>query len=115
MLAAEDLREKRRYERYTSRVSINYSVFGTKPGYEYASIAINYGKGGICFESASPINPGTTLFIRSDKNPIFDLDGKKCEHLRTATLAEVRWCQKLSDKLRTFHRIGVTYYHPYCI
>lgn len=114
MLAAEDLREKRRYERYTAKASINYSVFGTKPGYEYAAMTINHGKGGICFESSRPINPGTTLFIRCEKSPIFDRENTECEHLRTATLAEVKWCQELSDEFRTFYRIGVTYYYPYC-
>jgi hypothetical protein len=72
-------------------------------------MTFNHSRDGMCLETAKALMPGTTLYIRrADKSE----DGHyetNWEHLRTFSLAEVRWCRELRDKFGTYYCVGVKY------
>jgi len=98
--------EKRTDKRIASNAPIIFSLFSTRFWREFSSITRNHSKGGMCFESTEPMMPGANLFIRADKQSNLDSNVR----LRSTTLAEVKWCQKLSDEHTNSYSIGAKYY-----
>lgn len=102
--------DQRANARFVSNLPIIFSFFSTRFWHEYTSMTRNHSKDGMCFESSSPLMPGTNLFIRIDKNSNCDSDLNQCVSLRTSTLAVVKWCRELSDEHGTGYCVGVRYY-----
>ena len=98
--------EKRSNKRIASNAPIIYSLFSTRFWKEYPSTTRNHSESGMCFESIHPMMPGTNLFIRADKQPNLNSNVR----LRSTTLAEVMWCQKLSDEGPNSYCVGAKYY-----
>ena len=97
-------------ERITSHAPLIFSRFSTRFHREYASMTFNHSKGGMCLESAELFNPGSVLFIRLSNTPNDQLYHGNREHLRTSTLAEVKWSRECRDEFSTYCRLGVKYY-----
>jgi hypothetical protein len=98
--------EKRSNKRVASNAHIIFSLFSTRFWCEYPSMTRNHSESGMCFESSHPMMPGTNLFIRSDQRPNLHSNVR----LRSTTLAEVMWCQKLSDEDPNSYCVGAKYY-----
>lgn len=107
MLTVENQRED---ERLTSHVPVIFSRFGTKFHREYASATFNHSKGGMCFEAAEAFKAGTILFVRVGGSSAAKVYHGNWDHLRSSTLAEVKWCRELPDKHRNCYCVGVRYY-----
>ena len=97
-------------ERIPSHAPLIISRFSTRFHREYASMTFNHSRGGMCLESAEPFKPGSVLFIRLNSAPDDQLYHGNREHLRTSTLAEVKWSLECLDKFSTYYRVGVKYY-----
>jgi len=115
MLIAEDSwiiyeDEKRRDERFMSHAPVIFSILGSGFHRECASMTFNHSDGGLCLESAAPLKPGTTLWLRREKPGAVDGHAARWDHMRPSCLAEVRWCRELTDKFGTYYCIGVRYY-----
>ncbi len=102
--------DRRQDERIRSHVPLVVALFSTKFRREYASMTFNYSSGGMCFEVPEPFNPGCVLYIRLDNSPVEQVYQGNWDHLRTTTLAEVKWSREYRDKFSTYYRIGVKYY-----
>ena len=98
--------DKRSDKRIASNAPIIFSLFSTHFWKEYPSMTRNHSKSGMCFESVQPLMPGAPLFIRVDKQPDSSSDVK----LRNSTIAEVKWCRKLSNEQATGYCVGARYY-----
>lgn len=107
MLAVEN---KRKDKRLTSHMPVIFSRFGTKFHREFESVTFNHSKGGMCFEAVEAFKPGTTLFIRVGDSSVAKVYDGNWNHLRTSTLAEVKWCRELPDERRACYCVGVRYY-----
>jgi hypothetical protein len=106
----QEREDKRRDKRLMSHAPLIFSIFGSNFQRESASMTFNHSRGGLCFEAAEPIKPGTTLCIRRGKAPVDESHDARWEHLPTSSLGEVRWCRELADKFGTYYCIGVKYY-----
>jgi len=106
----ENQAERRQDERFRLHEPLIIALFSTKFHREYASMTFNHSKGGMCLESAEPFKPGTVLYIRLNNAPGAQLRRGKRDHLRTSTLAEVKWGREFRDKFGTYYRLGVKYY-----
>ena len=103
--------EKRISDRHRFQADMICAVFNTDK-YFPARMG-NYGQGGLYFESATAVKPGTTLFIRLSDCPVEDSACRLSEGFRTTTLGEVRWCAKLAYEDSPAYGFGVKYYQPY--
>lgn len=107
MLARADKQsDKRTDTRVASNTPIIFSLFSTRFWKEYPSTTRNHSESGMCFESDHPLTPGSNLFIRAAKQP----DSVSAVPLRSTTLAEVKWCRKLTDGHTSAYRVGARYY-----
>lgn len=97
--------DRRIYPRNTAKSTIYYEHQNTTANY-YANM-INYGRGGMYFESPFPLKPGTDISIRVDNNfPC--LTGVKLPDEYTA---EVKWCKEIFDADKFCFGIGVQYWN----
>ena len=101
---------KRQDERIKSHAPLIVARFSTKFHREYASMTFNHSRGGMCLEAPEPFKPGSVLFVRLNNAPEDQLYQDNRQHLRTTTLAEVKWCREFRDKYSTYYRLGVKYY-----
>jgi hypothetical protein len=102
--------DKREDERVTSHAPLIVTLFSIRFHHEYASMTFNHSKGGMCLEVAEPFRPGSVLFIRLNNAPVDQIYHGNREHLRTSTLAEVKWSRECRDKFSTYYQLGVKYY-----
>jgi len=102
--------DQREDERIRSHAPLIVAPFSTKFHREYASLTFNHSKNGMCLEAAEPFKPGSVLYIRLGNAPIDQVYQSTRKHLRTSTLAEVKWSREYQDKFNTYYRIGVKYY-----
>ena len=103
--------DKRSGDRFNLEAPVTWSYFNTNNNYFRAKL-LNYGDGGIYFESDSPPLLKTGIYIRIEEN----WSGySKCgvtEGFRTTALGEVRWCHEKSGKENVTYGIGVKFYPP---
>ena len=102
--------DKRACERRSYTASIAFSYFNKE--HFFNAQTLNHGSGGICFKSRTSLQPGAAVFIRVKK---FHSNGScsgDCRGLRSATLAEVKWCKKFLNEIEPFYEIGAKYYEP---
>ena len=74
---------------------------------------LNYSKNGMYFESDSFFKEGTTILFKMQSCLFGASDPELCEGLRTASLAEVRWWEEISNDDYSHFGIGVKYYYGY--
>jgi len=106
----ETYTEKRAYKRCNYNAPIAFSYFNKEHCFEAQTL--NHGPGGMCFKSSFFLQPGATVYIRVKE---FHPDGScsgNCEGLRSATLADVKWCREIPDANVSSYGIGVKYYEP---
>ena len=102
--------DQREDKRIRSHAPLIIAPFSTKFHREYASMTFNHSRGGLCLEAAEPFKSGSVLYIRLGNAPADQVYQSNQEHLRTTTLAEVKWSREYRDKFSTYYRIGVKYY-----
>ena len=102
--------DQRKDKRIRSHAPLIIAPFSTKFHREYASMTFNHSRGGLCLEAAEPFKSGSVLYIRLGNAPADQVYQSNQEHLRTTTLAEVKWSREYRDKFSTYYRIGVKYY-----
>ena len=102
--------DQRQEERFTSHAPLIFTYFSTRFHREQASMTFNHSRTGMCMEAPEPCRPGSILFIRLSNAKIDEVYDLNHKHLRTTTLAEVKWCREHQDKFGTYYRIGVKYF-----
>jgi hypothetical protein len=102
--------DRRKDERVSSHAPLVVALFSTKFRREYASMSFNHSRGGMCLDLAEPFKPGCVLYIRLGNSPDDQVYHGDHDHLRTTTLAEVKWIREYRDKFSTYYRVGVKYY-----
>ena len=100
----------RKDERIQSHAPLVVTLFSTKFRREYASMSFNHSRGGMCIELAEPFQPGCVLYIRLNTSVDDQVYHGDQDHLRSTTLAEVKWVREYRDKFSTYYRVGVKYY-----
>jgi hypothetical protein len=102
--------KKRACERWNHTALIAFSYFNQEPSFDTQTL--NHCLDGMCFKSSFFLQPGASLFIRVKKfNPNGSCAGLS-EGLRSATLAEVKWCSEVPDDKASQYGIGVKYFAP---
>ena len=102
--------DQRQDERIRSHAPLVVSLFSTKFRREYASMSFNHSQGGMCLEAPEPFSAGSVLYIRLGTAAVDQVYQGNWDHLRTTTLAEVKWSRAYRDNFSTYYRIGVKYY-----
>lgn len=97
--------EKRCARRIPADVNIVFTRFVTRNEAKFFAKTFDYSTEGMAFESKYPLRKGDSLFIRAE-SPC----PSRGECLRTATLAEVKWCREVPRKFASNFRTGVKYY-----
>ena len=97
-------KEKRKSERHDHEVSIVYAYHNSDEFYN--AKMCNFSNSGLCFESPAAIEPGADIYVMMDE---FVPDAIGSE-IYDGYLAEVRWCQRLSQVDPTIYHVGVKYY-----
>ena len=102
--------EKRVYDRHSFAADVEFSYFNKE--HLYLAQTLNIGMGGMCFKSSRFLKPGATVYVRLQKIHPNGSGSGACEGLRSATLAEVRWCKEVNNETESFYVIGAKYYEP---
>jgi len=87
--------EKRKSVRHKCEASIEWSYFN-KGNYFEAKL-LNFSRGGLYFETAPDIMPGTTIVIRLGKVLSLETDSVDHEYPRLVSLGEVTWRTNLIE------------------
>jgi len=102
--------DRRSYQRHDVPGAIRWAFFNTS-GYRQAEM-VDYGKGGLSFQTRVSIKPGANLTIKGEgKEPVF-YRPEAWEGFPTVKVAEVKWCLPEGDsKTDPRYKVGVRY-HP---
>jgi hypothetical protein len=103
-------REKRHDERWQHKAAISFSYFNNESCFDGQTL--NYGSGGMCFQSNFFLKPGATVFIRLKGSKPNGFCKGVSEGLRSVTLAEVKWCREIHDIAVPAYSVGVRYFPP---
>ncbi|MEJ2640446.1 MAG: hypothetical protein P8010_12800 [Desulfosarcinaceae bacterium] len=82
---------------------ISVSHFSSAPTSKCRATVLNWSDCGLCFKAPRPLNPGQCIYIRTTQA------GEKGVGLRSASLAEVRWCDQNPDPCKVEYIIGASY------
>jgi len=107
----ETQRTMNEYAQQKCNISIVCSIFNKIETY-YGKM-ISYNQKGMNFESAQYYTKGTNIFFRIKNCLLENTDPELCEGLRTASLAEVIWCEKIKNENNCLYRTGVKYFEYY--
>jgi hypothetical protein len=102
--------EKRRTLRYMIEAPIRCSYFNMPVS--ASARTVNFSQDGMYFVSDAEFHPGAAVFIRANNDSPRQKLPENTDGLRQTTLAEVRWCRKLSEN-PTHYQVGVKYYEPW--
>lgn len=102
--------EKRSEDRSTCDADIEW-VYFNKPD-AHAARLLNVSPSGGYFECRHSIIPGATILVRVHHGVSGAPDGPAGAPLRTAALAEVKWCRDLPDRSPAAFGIGIRYHLP---
>ena len=102
-----DYIDQRVPDRPKCTAAIKFSYFNKESLYE-AQI-LNYSDVGMCFKSEVSLQPDATVYIRLKDAPQQGDYSTDNRGLRSATLAEVKWCREIQDETKPFYEIGVKY------
>ena len=97
-------KEKRKSERHDHEASIVYAYHNSDEFYD--AKMCNYSNSGLCFESSAAIEPGSDIYVMMEDFLPDTIDSE----IYDGYLAEVRWCQRLSQIDAIVYHIGVKYY-----
>jgi hypothetical protein len=97
--------EKRAYQRYNCEALIKWSYFNKDRLFD-AKI-VNFSKDGFSFETSSEISPNATIFTQLENLFTKNMSLSELECLRTVSIGEVRWCQKISKDGLGYYAVGV--------
>ena len=103
--------EKRTSVRYLHQGDITFSIFNQQDWVDGQSI--DYCTEGLKFQSICALHPGTTIYIRVKPGECSSQPNGFCECLRSATLAEVKWCREIDGTDVSLYEVGVRYYPPH--
>ena len=110
MLTMDDTSEKRTSERLACHALISFSHFNQADTYD--ARVLNYGAGGMSFQSKHYLRPGSTICIRLKECQSFDsLEDNGCG-LRCMSIAEVKWCNEVPGTESITYGVGVKYQPP---
>ncbi len=102
--------EKRGELRRTESASIVFSPFSIKNWNARSSRVGNFSNNGLFFMANRALQPGATIYIRAESSPTSKRGDNDSGQLRTATLAQVKWCRPVAkDAFGIRFGIGVKY------
>lgn len=94
--------------RFPIKAAITFFPFSSRGSYHYSATALNCSRFGLYFESPLPLKIGQYICIRMQQ--VFeDRTSGQARHLKTLTLAQVRWCETLGGKIEPRYAVGVRY------
>lgn len=100
--------DKRAGNRYSCELSVACRYFNGEEN-SYGKL-LNYSKAGVYLESASLFKEKSIIFIRIEEILSNSAQLNLNFAPRTITLAEVRWCKKISDAGIARYAIGAKYF-----
>ncbi len=98
--------DRRVHPRNTTTSPISYEYHYTN--YNYGANMGNYGRGGMYFESAFPLEPGTDINIRLDSRSSYHTGND----IPDEYAAEVKWCKEIFYDDNFYFGVGVQYWEP---
>jgi len=101
--------EKRIEQRHACKGTMNW-VYFNKGSYGAAKV-LNFSQNGIYFETDQALVLGSTVLIHVFKCMNCVDVTKTPANLRWDSLAEVKWCHKLSGRDHTPYAVGVRYHY----
>jgi hypothetical protein len=102
--------DKRSCARHSHTAPISFSYFNKE--YSYEAQTLNFCDEGMRFKSEVLLQPGATVYIRVKKFHPDGFSNGDCRGLRSASLAEVKWCKEVINENRPLYEIGAKYYEP---
>lgn len=100
--------EQRIDARYSIKAAITYFPFSSQRSFHCSATALNCSRIGLYFETAYPLKIGQYICIRMQQ--IFEGSAVvETGHVKTLTLAQVRWCEVLDGHFEPRFGIGVKY------
>ena len=102
--------DQRAFERHSHCARIRFSYFNQAHYYE--AQLCNYCDGGMCLRSKVALQPGASVFIRVLSSHADDAIGCDWGGLRSATLAEAKWCREVPYDADFFYEMGMKYFPP---
>jgi hypothetical protein len=103
-------KEKRQTDRYAVEAPILCSYFNLPVS--ASAKTINFSRDGMYFVSEMEFHPGSAVLIQVKNDGVHQKMPENTEGMRQTTLAEVRWCRRVSEK-PTHYQIGVKYYESW--
>ena len=102
--------EKRACERQHYTAPILYSYFNKKRLFNAQTL--NHCANGMYIKSNFSLKPGSAVYIRTKFPPSIRFCSDSHENLRSAILAEVKWCEHVNEENDSYYGVGVKYYEP---
>jgi hypothetical protein len=101
------LEEKRQTSRYNCEAKVRWSNFGQPM--DGGGRITNFSKNGICFTTKIPLKPGATVWYCVDQflSGCWARDPHEC--LRTISVANTKWCLKVTEDSENKFIIGLKY------
>jgi len=94
--------------RFPIKAAITYFPFSSQRSFHGEGIVLNCSRFGLYFETSRPLKIGQYLCIRIQQ--IFeDRTTGESGHLKTLTLAQVRWCEERGAESESSFGVGVKY------
>lgn len=106
-----EFNEQRREERYVCDSPLMCSNLNG-PGV-YSGRSLNHCERGIAFITQEPMKSGTTIYFRADSFAQKRFKYSTCQGMRGTGLAQVRWCQPVTNQEPAVYRVGAEYLGPY--
>jgi hypothetical protein len=100
--------DQRIEKRYGCAALIKWTYFN-QSGFFNGKVS-NFSQSGAYFESTRDLRPGSTIFIRVQRCLSRDSNSIHEQHLRTVTLAEVKWCREIPEADGPYFGVGIHYY-----
>jgi len=104
--------ERRAYKRCRYQTPVICAYFNSDRFYHAKTT--NHSQDGINFVSDFPLKTGATIYVRVDN---YSHDDHRpgicnCGGVRNLGVAEVKWCQEISEDYGSFYKIGLKYQEP---
>jgi len=102
--------ERRSFSRQNFSVPLEISHFAARKRND--AELINHSEGGMCIRSRAKYNPSMSLFVRVKNVESNDACIGFCNGLRSISIADVKWCQKVDDGEFPYFKIGLQFCSP---
>ena len=97
---------KRSYERYYYEAPVQYAYAGEEKYYD--AKMYNYSNGGMYFESAYAVEPGSQVYVKM-ANYSADASGPESYE---SYYGEAKWCSQTTKQNAAYYGVGVQYAEP---